>query len=122
MEEHETNVGQRGQEKLTFSNMPPGVFNGGVPVNVGEQPEAEAVLIVGRIGETIHQDAGGGGVERFAHAVVELIVHNRAPVFWFLVSNSLHICERGKGSVGSRVAPGAPPTRNRIVNWLSTVE
>lgn len=96
MEEHETNVGQRGQEKLTFSNMPPGVFNGGVPVNVGEQPEAEAVLIVGGIGETVHQDAGGGGVERFAHAVVELIVHNRAPVFWFLVSNSLHICERGK--------------------------
>lgn len=75
----------------SFPDVSPGVFNSGVPVNIGEQPKAESVLIVGRIGETIHQHAGGGGVERFAHTVVELIVHNRAPVFWFLVSNCLNI-------------------------------
>lgn len=74
-----------------FSDMSPGVFYCGVPVNVGEQPEAEAVLIVGRIGETVHQHTCGGGVERFAHAVVELIVHNRAPVFWFLIGNGLNV-------------------------------
>lgn len=72
--------------------MPPRVFNSGIPVNVGEQPKAETVLIVGRIGETIHQHARGGGMERFAHTIIELIVDNRAPVFWFLISNRLNIC------------------------------
>lgn len=74
--------------------MPPSVFNSGIPIDVGEQPKAETVLVVGRIGEAIHQHACGGGVERFAHAVVELIVDNRAPVFRLLVSNRLDICRR----------------------------
>lgn len=74
--------------------MPPSVFNSGIPIDVGEQPKAETVLVVGRIGEAIHQHARGGGVERFAHAVVELIVDNRAPVFRLLVSNRLDICRR----------------------------
>lgn len=74
-----------------FPNVSPGVLNSGVPVHVGEQSKAEAVLIVGRIGETVNQHTCGGRVERFAHAVVELIVHNRAPVFRFLVSNSLNV-------------------------------
>lgn len=75
----------------SFSNMPPGVFNSGIPVNIGEQPKAETVLIVGRIGETIHQHTRGGGMECLAHTVVELIVDNRAPVFWFLIGNYLNI-------------------------------
>lgn len=91
---------QGGKAKLTFPNVSPGVLNSGVPVHVGEQPKAEAVLIVGRIGETVNQHTCGGRVERFAHAVVELIVHNRAPVFRFLVSNSLNVCEKErKGSI-----------------------
>lgn len=71
--------------------MPPGVFNSGIPVNIGEQPKAETVLIVGRISETIHQHTCGGGMESFTHTIVELIVDNRAPVFWFLISNRLNI-------------------------------
>lgn len=91
---------QGGKARLTFPDVSPGVLNGGVPVNVGEQPKAEAVLIVGRIGETVNQHTCGGRVERFAHAVVELIVHNRAPVFWFFISNSLNVCgKERKGSV-----------------------
>lgn len=76
--------------------MPPGVFNSGIPVNIGEQPKAETVLIVGRISETIHQHTCGGGMERFTHTIVELIVDNRAPVFWFLISNCLNICKKEK--------------------------
>lgn len=75
----------------SFSNMPPGVFNSGIPVNIGEQPKAETVLIVGRISETIHQHTRGGGMECLTHTVVELIVDNRAPVFWFLISNYMNI-------------------------------
>lgn len=84
----------RFKHTLTFSNVPPGIFDSGIPVNVGKQPEAETVLIVGRIGETIHQHTCGGGVERFTHTVVELIVDNRAPVFGFLISNRLNIYKK----------------------------
>ena len=90
--------------------MPPRVFDGGIPVNVGEQPEAEAVLVVGRIGETIHQHARGGGMERFAHAIVELIVDNRAPVFRLLISNRLNICKKGKLRVNHGECPGRSKT------------
>lgn len=31
---------------LTFANMPPCVLDGGVAVNVGEQPQAKPVLVV----------------------------------------------------------------------------
>lgn len=75
----------------SFSDMSPGVFNSRIPVNIGEQPKAEAVLVVGRIGETVHQHTCGGCMERFTHTVVELIVDNRAPVFWFFISNCLNI-------------------------------
>jgi hypothetical protein len=75
----------------SFSNMSPGVFDSGIPVNVGKQPKAETVLIVGRVSETIHQHACGGGMECLTHAIVELIVDNRAPVFWFLISDCLNI-------------------------------
>ena len=91
---------------LTFPDVPPGVFDGGIPVNIGEQPEAEAVLVVGRIGETIHQHTRGGGVERFAHTIVELVVDNRAPVFRFLISNCLNICKKGKLRVSHEECPG----------------
>lgn len=84
--------------------MPPGVFNSGIPVNIGEQPKAETVLIVGRIGETIHQHTRGGGMECLAHTVVELIVDNRAPVFWFLIGNYLNICKK-EMAVSTKVCP-----------------
>lgn len=31
---------------LTFANVPPRVLNGGVAVDIGEQPQAEPVLVV----------------------------------------------------------------------------
>lgn len=90
--------------------MPPRVFNGGIPINVGEQPKAETVLIVGRVGETVHQHTGGGGMERFSHAVIELIVDNRAPVFWLLISNCLNIWKKEKLTVNRGECPGLSKT------------
>lgn len=86
--------GQRG--RLAFSDMPPGVFDGGVPVDVGKQAQAEAVLVVGWVSEAVHQDTGGGGMKRFPHAVVELIVDNRAPVFGLLIGHGLDVYRRKK--------------------------
>ena len=102
----QTNIQRRFKWKLTFSNVPPSVFNSGIPINIGEQPEAETVLIVGRIGETVHQHTCGGGMERFAHAVIELIVDNRAPVFWLLISHRLHVCRKEQLRVSRGECPG----------------
>lgn len=71
--------------------MPPGVLNGGVAVDVGEQAEAESVAVVGGICEAIDEHAGGGRLERLSDAIVELVVNNRAPVLRFLVGHGLHI-------------------------------
>lgn len=30
----------------TFANVPPGVLNCGVAIDIGQQPEAEAVLVI----------------------------------------------------------------------------
>ena len=106
----QTNIQRRFKWKLTFSNVPPSVFNSGIPINIGEQPEAETVLIVGRIGETVHQHTCGGGMERFAHAVIELIVDNRAPVFWLLISHRLHVCRKEQLRVSRGECPGALKT------------
>ena len=102
--------------------MPPGVFNSGIPVNVGEQPKAETVLIVGRIGETIHQHTCGGGMERFAHTIIELIVDNRAPVFWFLISDRLNICKKENLTVNLSECLGLSNTEAVLSNWLRTLE
>lgn len=77
--------------KLTFANVSPRVLDGGVAVDVGEQPQAEPVLVVGGVGEAIHQDAGGGCVERLPDAVVQLVVDDGAPVLRLFVSDCLHI-------------------------------
>lgn len=103
-------VQEKLQRRLTFPDVPPRVFDGGISVNIGEQPEAEAVLVVGRIGETIHQHARGGGMERFAHTIVELIVDNRAPVFRLLIGNRLNICKKGKLRVTHGECPGRSKT------------
>lgn len=71
---------------LTFANVPTCVFDGGVAVDVGQQAEAKAVLVVGWVCEAIHQDAAGGGVESLPHTVVELIVSHRAPVLGFFIT------------------------------------
>lgn len=72
--------------------MPPGILNGGVAVDVGEQAEAEPVAVVGGIREAIDEHAGGGRVEGLPDTVVEFVVNNGAPVLGFLVGHRLHIC------------------------------
>lgn len=76
----------------TFADVPPGVLNGGVAVDVGEQAEAESVAVVGGICEAIDEHAGGGRLERLPDTIVELVVNNRAPVLGFLIGHRLHIC------------------------------
>ena len=71
--------------------MPACVLDGGVSVDVGEQAQAEAVLVVGGVCEAVHQDAGGGGMVGFSHPVVQLIVDNGAPVTGLLVLHRLNI-------------------------------
>ena len=76
----------------TFADVPPGVLDGGVAVDIGEQAQAEAVAVVGGVCEAVHQHAGGGRLEGLADAVVELVVHDGAPVFRLLVGHGLNIC------------------------------
>ena len=75
----------------TFADVPAGVLDGGVAVDVGQQAEAEAVLVVRGVGEAVHQHAGGGGVVGLAHAVVELVVDDGAPVAGLLVLHRLYV-------------------------------
>ena len=63
------------------------VLDGGVAVDVGQQAQAETVLVVGRVGEAVHQDAPGRGVEGLPDPVVELVVRHRTPVLWLLVAH-----------------------------------
>lgn len=71
----------------TFAYVPARVLDGGVAVDVGKQPKAEPVLVVGGVCEAIHQDTAGRGVEGFPNSVVELIVSYGAPVLRLLVTN-----------------------------------
>lgn len=75
----------------TFANVAAGVFNGGVAIDVGEQAQAEAVLVVGWVGESINQHAGGGSVVSLSHTIIQLIVHNRAPMTGLFILHWLHI-------------------------------
>lgn len=72
--------------------MSPCIFNGGVAVNIREQPQAKSVLVVGRISEAIHQDTGGRSMERLPNTIIQLIVDNGAPMLRLFVSNCLNIC------------------------------
>lgn len=74
--------------------MPAGVLDGGIAVDVGQQSEAEAVLVVGRVGEAVHQHAGRRGVVGLADAVVELVVDDGAPVARLFVLYRLHVWKR----------------------------
>ena len=59
-------------------------------VDVGQQPETEA-LRVGGVGEAVHGEGGLGGVERLAHARVQLVVRDRAPEVRLLVGHRLEV-------------------------------
>lgn len=75
----------------SFSNVASGVLDGGVAVDIGQQTQAEAIAVVGGVGEAIHQHTGGGRQECFSHPIIQLIVHNGAPVLGFLIGHRLNI-------------------------------
>ncbi len=75
----------------TFANVATSVFNSGVAIDVGEQAQAEAVLVVGWVSESINQHAGGGSVVSLSYTIIQLIVHNRAPVTGLLILHRLNI-------------------------------
>lgn len=63
----------------TFSDVSPCILYGGIAVDVREETQAEAVMVIGWIRETIHDDAGRSSMEGLPHSVVELIVSNGTP-------------------------------------------
>lgn len=88
--------------------MPPGELHSGVPVDVGEQPEAEA-LRVGGVGEAVHCHGGLRGVECLPDTLVQLVVGDGAPEGWLAVGDGLQVWETGQaaGQWGPQ-APASP--------------
>lgn len=78
--------------------MPPGHLHSGIPVDVRQQTQAEA-LRVGRICESVHCQRGLRGVERLPHALVQLVIGYRAPEGGLRVGHRLHVCGRWMVSV-----------------------
>lgn len=63
-----------------------GVLYGGVAVHVGQEFKAEAVLVVGQVGEAVHEHAGEVGVVGLAHALFQFVVLLRSVVFFTCTS------------------------------------
>lgn len=74
--------------------VPPGHLHRGVPVDVGQQAQAET-LRVRRVCEAVHRQRRLGGVERLADALVQLVVGYRAPEGRLRVGHRLQVCDRG---------------------------
>ena len=72
---------------LTLPDVSPSVFNGGVPVDVGELTEAEPVVVMHRgVGESVHVNCTGLCMVHFAHPRVQFVVRDTAPKRGFLAS------------------------------------
>lgn len=72
------------------ADVPAGVLNLLVPVNVGQQAQTEPVLGAG-VREAIHGQAGLGGLEDLTHSVLHLVVAHHTPIGRLCVSNGLII-------------------------------
>lgn len=79
-----------------FANVPARVLDGGVAVDVGQQAEAEAVAVVGGVGEAVNDDAVVLRVEDLAHPRVQLVVRDVAPVLRLLVRHRRHVRRNGR--------------------------
>ena len=75
----------------TFTNVPPGIFDGGVAVDVGQKSETESLGVVRRVRVSVHDDRRRRRVKNLTDAVVELVVRDRRPVTLLLVSHRLHV-------------------------------
>lgn len=70
--------------------MSPGHLDRGVSVNVGEQPQAEA-LRVGGVREAVDGQRGLGGVEGLSHPLVQFVVGYGAPERWLTIGDWLEV-------------------------------
>ena len=70
--------------------MSPGLLHHSVPVDVGEETQAEPVALAG-VREPVHGDAGLAGVEGLADPGVELVVGDAAPEGWLAVHHWLSL-------------------------------
>lgn len=109
-------LGWAGVSRPPLTDMPPRQLHSRVPVDVGEQPQAEA-LRVGGVGEAIHRHGRLGGVECLPDALVELVVGDGAPEGRLAVGDRLQVWGDRPGSwvreylraLGSWVgSPGCP--------------
>lgn len=85
---------------LAFANVPPGIFNGGVSVDVAKETETEAAVI-GGVCEAVDGDAVVSSLVELAHPVVELVVYYRAPVSGLLVAYWLYFLDKHVGTDNS---------------------
>ena len=75
----------------TFADVPPSVFNRGVAVDVGQQPEAESFGVVGRVRVAVDDHRRRRRVENLADAIVEFVIRDRRPVSLLLISHRLDV-------------------------------
>lgn len=74
----------------SFADVAPGVLDCGVAVDVGQQAQAESVLVVRGVCEAINQHAGGRSIEGLSHSVIQLVIHNGTPVLRLHILHWLH--------------------------------
>ena len=55
--------------------MSPGIFNGGVSVDIGQEAQTEPVRVVGGVRESVDNYAGLGCVEGLPYPIVEFVVN-----------------------------------------------
>jgi hypothetical protein len=68
----------------SFADVSSCVLDGRVAVHVAQQSETEAVRIVGRIGESVDDDAAALSVKRLADTDAELVIRHGTPMFRLL--------------------------------------
>ena len=86
--------------------MAPGLLHHGVPVDVGQQAQAEPVPLAG-VREPVHGDAGLAGVEGLAYPGVELVVGDGAPEGGLAVHDWLGL-QGWRGRAGLAGPAGTP--------------
>lgn len=94
--------------------MAPGELHGRVAVDVGQQPQAEA-LRVGGVGEAIHGHGGLRGVEGLPHPLVELVVGYGAPEGRLTVGHGLQVCTKQQPNQPQQ---GKGGWKNKQPSWL----